>query len=341
MTAPVLTAAVDLYRDPEIFDRERRAIFAKTWQFLGIEADLIRAGDYLAEVIAGYPVMVVRDEKGQLHGYHNVCRHRAGPLVGDAKGRCDHEIVCRFHAWRYGFDGKRKEATAFGPAPGFDKANYSLFGLRVETWRGFVFINLDLNARPLSELMRPLDERLGSQPRRSARMRDSHKVACNWKLFVENYLDGYHQEGLHPSLATAPGAQRHDVHMVGDVALYEVPGKSGALDRLWSWVWPNLGVSLYRGVLFIENMRPEGADRLVIDHVFVYEPEDPRVDAAILNSERITEEDAWVSERVQQNLDAGVFEEGVLSPTNEGAVAWFQQRVAQVLSGDAAEHRPG
>jgi choline monooxygenase len=331
MPAPIATAPVELYRDPAIFERERTAIFAQTWQFIGLAADLPRAGDYIAEVVAGYPLLVVRDEAGQLRGYHNVCRHRAGPLVGEAKGHCDHDLVCRFHSWRYGFDGGLIEATGFGPAEDFDQANFSLFTIRVETWRGFVFVNLDLAAAPLADLLRPLDDRLGTQPRRPARVRDRHPIACNWKVFVENYLDGYHQEGVHPTLAPRAGAQRLDVRMVGEIALYEAPSRGGATESLWAWVWPNLGLSVYRGVLLLEHLRPVGPDQTLMDHVFLHQPEDPGVEAAILNSERITEEDSWVSERVQQNLDAGVFRHGVLSPTHEDAVAWFQRRVAQAL----------
>src|SRR5215469_1353743 len=120
MATPFTTAPIEVYRDPDIFARERRHIFAKTWQPLGLEADLARPGDYLADVLAGFPVVVVRDEKGALQGYHNVCRHRAGPLVAGEKGRCDHEFVCQFHDWRYSFDGRLKNATDFGPADGLD-----------------------------------------------------------------------------------------------------------------------------------------------------------------------------------------------------------------------------
>jgi choline monooxygenase len=335
MPTPPITAPVELYRDPAVFERERHAIFARSWQFLGLEADLVRAGDYLAEVLAGYPVMVVRDEQGALRGYHNVCRHRAGPLVADAKGRCDGEFICGFHAWRYAFDGQLKEPTGFGPADGFDPGDYSLFPIRAEVWRGLVFVNLDVAAAPLIETLKPLDERLGRQPRRSARVRDSHPVACNWKVYVENYLDGYHKEGIHPALATEAGAQRHDVHMVGEVALHEVVNSEGSAGTVWAWIWPSLGVSVYRGVLLLEHIRPEGPNRTHIDHIFLHEAEDPSVEAAILNAERIAEEDARVSERVQQNLNAGIFRQGVLSPSHEDAVAWFQSRIVWLLADKA------
>jgi choline monooxygenase len=334
MVTPSTTAPVALYRDPAIFERERRAIFARSWQFFGLAADLVRAGDYLSDVLAGFPIVVVRDEDGALKGYHNVCRHRAGPLVGEAKGRCDGELVCRFHDWRYSFGGKLKRATGFGSADGFKPEEFDLFPVRVETWRGFVFINIDLDAAPLMTLLQPLEDRMGAQPRRPARLRDRHPVACNWKVFVENYLDGYHREGVHPELAAEAGAQQLDVCMAGEVALNVIDHHAPATQALWAWVWPNLGISVYRGVLLIEHIRPDGPDRTVIDHLFLHEPEDPGVDAAMMNAERITEEDAWISERVQQNLDAGVYIEGLLSPSQEGAVAWFQSRTEQALDAE-------
>ncbi len=331
MTASATTAPIDVYRDPAVYDRERVVIFARTWQFLGLEADLVRPGDYLAETLAGYPIVVVRDEEDVLRGYHNVCRHRAGPLVGEARGRCDREFVCRFHEWRYGFDGRLREATGFGAGEGLIVADFGLLPVRVEAWRGFIFVNLDVSAAPFSEQLRPLDERLGHQPRRSAKVRDRHPVACNWKVFVENYLDGYHKEGVHPALAVEAGSKRYDIQMAGETALYEVRGSSGPAESLWAWIWPNTGLSVYRGVLMLEHMRPVGPDKTQIEHVFLHEPEDPRVEAAILNAERITEEDAWLSERVQGNLDAGVYRQGILSQAHEGAVVWFQAEVVKAL----------
>ena len=329
---PTPTAPVTLYRDPAIFERERETIFARTWQFLGLEADFGRTGDYLADTFAGYPVVVVRDETGVLRGFHNVCRHRAGPLVADAKGRCDRALVCQFHSWRYGFDGRLLDASGFDPADGYDPAALGLFPIRVETWRGFVFVNLDAGAAPLADSLQPLDERLGIQIARPARVRDRHPVACNWKVLVENYLDGFHRDGVHAAPGAGAGAHRHPVHLHGDVAVYQNSFPGGGVESLWAWVWPNLGLSLHRGVLTVESFRPEGPDRTVIDHVFLHEPEDPSVEVAILSAERVTEEDTWICERVQQNLDAGAYQTGWLSPSHEQAVASFQGRVSAALA---------
>jgi choline monooxygenase len=337
MPAPAPTAPVPLYRDPEVYERERTAIFARTWQFFGAEADLPRPGDYVSDVLAGYPLLVVRDEVGTLRGFHNLCRHRAGPLVGDARGRCDHALVCRFHGWRYGFDGRLITPCDFGPADGFHTADYSLYAIRVETWRGLVFVNLDLGAAALTEALRPIDEALGAQPRRPARIRDRHPVECNWKVYVENYLDGYRQESLQAVLAPETGNQRQEVRLHGDTALYTPASRDPSAASVWAWAWPNLGLSVYRGVMMVEHIRPQGPDRTLIEHLFLHEPEDPRVEAAILSSESIVEKDAWLSARVQQNLDAGVYTQGVLSPTHESGVAWFHSRVAQALDAGASQ----
>lgn len=323
MPAPVATAPLDLYRDPEVYERERARIFSRTWQFIGLEADLGRRGEYLAEVLAGYPVVVVRDAAGALRGYHNVCPHRAGPLVAEARGRCDGEFVCRVHQWRFGFDGRLIEAAGFGPADGFDPDALGLWPLRVETWRGLVFVNLDAAATPLIELLRPLEERFDRVSNRSARLRHRHPVACNWKVYVESFLDGFHLENED---GPAPEVRLH-----GDVALHADIGPANPAESLWAWIWPNLGVSIYRGVLLLEHMRPSGPDGMQIDHIFLHAPEDPGVDAAIHASEHVTEDRAWDCERIQQNLDAGVYRTGLLSPTRETAVAWFQARVQGAL----------
>lgn len=330
MVSPVPPAG--LYTDPEVFERERQAIFARSWLFFGVEADFARPGDYLADIVADFPIVVVRDGTGALRGFHNVCRHRAGPLVDEGRGRCEREFVCRYHAWRYAFNGALTGTGEFPPPQGFDPAAFGLFPIRVETWRGLVFINLDAGAEPLEATLRPLEARLGLDRTRTARVQHSHKIECNWKVYVENYIDGYHLEGVHEVVATAPGARRYDIQVEGKVAFFE-PAESDRTARgFWAWVWPNVGFCLYRGVFVVEHMRPRGPSAMRLEHIYLHEPEDPSIDAALSETERISDEDAWVCERVQRNLRAGVFREGVYSPAHDGAVAWFQARIAEALA---------
>jgi choline monooxygenase len=165
----------------------------------------------------------------------------------------------------------------------------------------------------------------------AATVRDRHPVACNWKVYVENYLDGFHLEENDQLSASHDSTHLHSVRIVGELALCDNPHHSSS-ESLWAWIWPNLGITVYRGVLLIEQMRPDGPDRMQVDHIFLHTPEDPGIDAAIHASEGVSEDHAWLCGRVQQNLDAGIFREGILLSSQESAVAWFQSRVAQSLA---------
>src|SRR5690242_11230121 len=148
--------AVEHYLGEASLRADRLQVLRRSWQFVGHETMVPKAGDYVADVAGGAPVVVVRKADGQLAGFHNVCRHRAGALVADGAGNCGEAFTCRYHGWRYALDGRLRSATDFGSAPGFDPRQYGLFPARVETWRGLVFVNLDPDAAPLAELLSPL-----------------------------------------------------------------------------------------------------------------------------------------------------------------------------------------
>jgi choline monooxygenase len=329
------TACASLYRDPGAFQLERSLVFGRSWQFLAHESDLVDEGDYAADTLAGFPIVVVRNKDGALRGFHNVCRHRAGPLVADERGRCAGEFVCRYHGWRYTLDGRLRSAVGFGPSEGFDPRQFNLHPIRVESWRGFVFVNLHMAAAPLLDTLAPLEavwaQRDIAVP--AGKLRRSHRLACNWKVYVENYLEGYHVSTLHPGLAAEIDTDGYRVTMNGAVAIHEAPSRAGGSavnEGLWAWIWPNMAVNVYRHGLMIEHMKPDGVDGTRLDYLFFHEQGGGEaLDQVLAMSDRTTAEDAWLCERVQQNLSAGIYERGVLSPRHENAVAWFQARIAE------------
>src|SRR5882724_11653042 len=134
---PVLTLPGAWYSDPEIFSAERTRIFGKSWQLAGPLSALQKPGDYMAIEILGWRVFVIRNREGALKAFHNVCRHRAGPLLDEGRGHCD-VLRCRYHLWVYDTDGNLRRTPAFGEADWFDKKDYSLFPVKVATWRGLV-----------------------------------------------------------------------------------------------------------------------------------------------------------------------------------------------------------
>jgi choline monooxygenase len=322
---PAETADAAGYADPAQWARERTQIFARTWQFLGCESALARAGDWIAETVAGYPVLVVRGEDGTLRGFHNVCRHRAGPLTDGPSGHCEGgALVCRYHGWRYALDGRLRLARDFGPAPGFDPRDFSLFPIQVQTWRGLVFVRMDEAGAPLADAVAPLEARLAGADWSGlgVALTRAHPLACNWKTYVENYLEGYHVPQLHPSLDAEIDSARYRVEMDGLVALHDAPLRKpeAVYGGLWAWLWPNLGVNVYGeadGVM-IERISPMGVAATRLDYLYLT-PGGRRVsEETLAMSDAVLAEDRWIVERVQTNLDAGVYRTGRLSPRHEG-----------------------
>jgi choline monooxygenase len=336
------TAEAAGYSDPSQWRRERTAIFARTWQFLGHESFLATPGDWIAETLAGYPVIVVRGEDGRLRGFHNVCRHRAGPLTDGQAGHCEGALVCHYHGWRYALDGRLRLARDFGQAPGFDPSDFSLFPIQAETWRGLVFVRMDGSEQPLAEAVAPLEARLGNADWSGLRVGlvRAHPLACNWKTYVENYLEGYHVTQLHPTLDVEIDSARYRVSVDGRVALHEAPLRKPAATYagLWAWLWPNLGVNVYGAAdgVMIERMSPQGMAATRLDYVYLTPGGRPVSAETLAVSDAVLAEDRWIVERVQTNLDAGVYRTGRLSPRHEGAVAAFQSFVAEALSRDGA-----
>jgi choline monooxygenase len=289
-----------------------------------------------ADNLAGFPVILVRDDGGVIRGFHNVCRHRAGPLTKGEAGICDGALTCQYHGWRYALDGRLRAARDFGLASDFDVRDYSLLPVRVETWRGLLFAAISDDPPPLADLLSPLRRRLAdvdwSELRISARR--THMLACNWKTYVENYLEGYHIPLMHPALDAEMESEKYSVEVEGRVALHHAPPKKAdaVYDGLWAWVWPNIAFNIYQRGMMMERMTPIGHTHTRLDYVYLTPGGEPVPTATIAMSDQVVAEDKWITERVQENLNAGIYERGRLSPKHEGAVAAFQHWVGQVLA---------
>ena len=320
---------VDLYGGEEAQRTDHMQVLRRSWQFVGHDSMAPNPGDYLAEEIGGAPVVVVRNAEGGLAGFHNVCRHRAGALVADGVGNCGEAFVCRYHGWRYALDGRLRNAVDFGALPGFDPRDYGLFPIRVETWRGLVFVNLDQDAAPLAEAMVPLE---GGAPLPAFPLveRRSHALACNWKTYVENYLEGYHLPMVHPEFDAHVVVEDYRVEIEGQVIFHSAPPRNASVYAgTWAWLWPNLAINTYRHGYMIERMTAVGPEETRLDYFYFFDPERTAELAAMFAvSDLVTAQDKQVCEEVQRNLQAGIYRGGVLSPKHEHGVAWFQARIA-------------
>ena len=325
---------VELYRGDDALRTDREAILRRTWQFVGHVNQLGAVGDYLADVVGGAPVVVVKKPDGEIAGFHNVCRHRAGALVPDGAGNCGEVFTCRYHGWKYALDGRLRNAVDFGAVPGFDPRQYGLFPIRVETWRGLIFVNLDAGAAPLAGPIAPLDRRWGDDQSAFPLVETrTHTIRCNWKTYVENYLEGYHIKMVHPEFDSDVVVADYRTEIEGEVIFAHAPLRDASVyGGLWAWLWPNLAVNVYRHGYMMERMTAVGPAETRLDYFYFFDPaHTDELPAMFEFSNLVTAQDVMVCEEVQRNLEAGVYQGGVLSPKHEQGVAWFQDRIAAGL----------
>jgi choline monooxygenase len=328
------TLPASWYRGDEQFQRERRGVFAASWLVAAHEAELMVPGSYVARECAGYPILLTRATDGAVRGFHNVCPHRAGPLVSDGTGTAT-VFVCRYHGWSFESDGSLRGARDFGePGPGTECA---LWDLRVEVWRGLVFVNVDGAAPPLVEALGGFASQTEGFDFEAFLPAGEwhHDLECNWKTYAENYLEGYHIPIVHRELARSIEVAQYEVVAHEDWCLHRAPAKDGTvLDGRWLWRWPNLALNLYRDAMNLEQFVPLGASRTRVQYRYFSRDGTLDEDVARL-SKLLLHEDAAICESVQRNLDAGIYERGVLSPKHELGVALFQRRIREATQPSA------
>ncbi len=197
-----------------------------------------------------------------------------------------------------------------------------------------MFLNLDFEAAPLAGSVAPLDAAVEAVELASFRLhsRRSHPIACDWKVYVENYLEGYHVPALHPSLRAEIDWNTYRVEVHGDdgvvthhtAASAEVNPVYGGL---WAWLAPNAAINVYRNGMSLERMAPAGPGAMTVEYSFLFRDDasnDERA-SALAMCEQVTEEDRRICEAVQRNLSAGIYDRGRLSPRHENGVAAFQR----------------
>lgn len=319
------------YSDHDQYQNERRAIWGSEWLMFGVTAELSRPGQYVADEIAGYPLLVVVDPQGALRGFHNVCPHRAGVIQWPGCGQTGN-LVCRYHGWAFSWDGSLKSARDFGDTPTPD--DHSLRSIRVETWGPLVFVNLDENAPSLVSTLGSLDTAVRqhdfaafSYGRRVVRT-----LECNWKTYVDNYLEGYHVPLLHPLLNSAVDMKTYSVEVPDDTYCIHRAGQveGSASAGVWVFRYPNLAINVYSDGMNIERIVPLSSKRTaVVYDYFAHDVSEAKIQNMVEMSNITLDEDQAIAELVQRNLDAGIYEAGPLSPRHENALAWFQGRIRQ------------
>jgi choline monooxygenase len=339
------------YFDQRIARLERDHVFAASWQVVGRTDQVLSNGDFFTAEIAGEPLVVVRSEDGRLRAFYNVCRHHAAAVVSEAQG-CARQFRCPYHGWTYGNDGTLKGMVEFEGVCDFDRAKNGLVPVRVDTWENFVLVNLNGSAPPLREflgavpdLVAPLE--LQSKLRYFARR--VYTLQCNWKVYVDNYLDGgYHVPHAHKGLSSVIEYTKYTIENFERACLQSSPLSSDSHSEagvaatrqgraFYLWLYPNFMINAYADVMDTNLVLPLAVDKcaVVFDYYFadISAAAEARNRESIAVSEKVQDEDMAICDSVQRGLGSRAYVAGRLSMRREGGEHLFHRLLHADLTG--------
>ncbi len=342
------TIPASWYVNEGIAELESRSIFGRTWQVVACADQLQQPGRFVTTEIAGEPLVVVRGDDNQLRAFYNVCRHHAAAVVTEEEGTAS-TLRCPYHGWSYGLDGSLKGAPEFEGVCAFDRSRNGLVPVMVDTWEHFVFATLDPKATPLTGFLGKLATRVAPLNLGSLKFfeRRSYTLNCNWKVFVDNYLDGgYHVPHLHKALNSVLEYKQYTIETEDCYCLQSSPLASSGVDaataatrigeRAWYfWQYPNFMINLYQGYMDTNLVVPDGVNRCTV--IFDFYVDDVSESAAERNrqsiavGERVNDEDVGICESVQRGLHSRAYGAGRLSVRREAGEHLFHRLLAAHL----------
>ena len=352
------TIPASWYTDKHLYDLEQQTVFSNSWQ-LGARMDqLLAPGQYVTSEIGNEPIVIVRGNDQQIRGFFNVCRHHAAAVMTEPTGTAPH-LRCPYHGWTYSLEGALKGAPDFSDVCNFDKTANSLLPVQTASWENWVFVRIgsdeaqialpEFLSAELIDQVRPLElAKLHWLERRH------YIFDCNWKVFVDNYLDGgYHVPYLHKGLDSVLDYSNYTIENGTRHCLQSSPlvsegaeAATGAVRRgeraLYYWIYPNFMINWYAGVMDTNLVLPLGIDKTEVIFDFYF----PDVSAAarernlasIEVGQRIQDEDVSICKSVQRGLNSRAYEAGRLSVRREAGEHLFHRLLHADLSKGLTQH---
>ena len=355
-TAPLAeahTIPAPWYLDASVEELERARVFGGNWQVIGRADQVAQPGDYFTAELAGEPILAVRGADGQLRAFYNVCRHHAAAVATCPQGHAQ-SFRCPYHGWNYGLDGSLKGMPEFAGVCNFDRASNGLVPIAVDLWENFVFVNLTPNPTSLETYCSDLVPRIAPLRLRNLHFHSAREYTlnCNWKVYVDNYLDGgYHVPHLHKGLNSVLDYTHYTIENGERYCLQSSPMVSSGEDaqvsatrtgdRAWYfWLYPNFMINVYEGVMDTNLVLPLGPNRcrVIFDFYFAdLSPEREDYNAAsIATSEKVQGEDVAICESVQRGLASRAYGAGRLSVRREAGEHLFHRLLARDLKAGLA-----
>lgn len=336
------TIPADWYFDPSILAREEQDVFGATWQLAARLDQLRQPGAYVTTEIAGEPVLIVRGRDEKIRALSNVCRHRAGP-VASGSGVCP-SFRCGYHGWIYGLDGRLLANREFEGVENFDRNDHPLPQWECDTWGPLVFVRVRPDGPSLQEVFSGLTELVELEDLGSFQFahRKDWFLDCNWKVYVDNYLEGYHIPIVHPSLNDELDYENYRVETREWFSIQHSPIKAArrlrvsedAGDAQYFWIYPNLMINVYPDNFSTNLILPLGPGRtLTVFEWYFRDPERSRalVEETVTFSDEIQIEDIDICEAVQRGLRSRTYSTGRYSVSRENGVHHFHELLRRSL----------
>ena len=331
------------YFDRRMAKLERDTVFANAWQVVGRTDQVRSAGDFFTADLAGEPLVVVRGEDGHLRAFYNVCRHHAAAVVTEAQG-CAKQFRCPYRGWTYGNDGALKGMVEFEGVCNFDRSKNGLVPIRIDTWETFAFVNLDGRAAPLRDFLGTVPDLVAPlQLQSKLRFFDRrvYTLHCNWKVYVDNYLDGgYHVPHAHKGLSSVIEYTKYTIENFERACLQSSPLSSDGSSEagvaatrrgraFYLWVYPNFMINAYEGVMDTNLVLPLAVDKCAVVFDYYFADTSPAAESrnreSILVSEKVQDEDMAICDSVQRGLASRAYVSGRLSVRREGGEHLFHR----------------
>ncbi|MGE5276421.1 MAG: aromatic ring-hydroxylating oxygenase subunit alpha [Acidobacteriota bacterium] len=337
------------YTDPRVADLERRAVFSRTWQMAGRADQVSLPGHFFTAEVAGERILVARGQDGVVRAFFNVCRHHAAAVEPREAGKT-HLFRCPYHGWTYALDGELKGTPDFAGVCDFEKASNGLAPVEVAEWEKFVFVRLEPGGPPLARYLGDLVGQfapLGLERHHFVERR-LYPFDCNWKVFVDNYLDGgYHVPHLHKGLSSVLDYSQYTIAngdryclqqspITHENAREEVAAVRTGERALYYWLYPNFMVNWYEGVMDTNLVVPLSAGKsLVIFDFYFTDVSTPeavaRNKASIDVGNEVQDEDIAICHSVQKGLSSRAYLAGRLSVRRETGEHLFHRLLAADL----------
>lgn len=332
------TLPARVYLDGDIARHEQVAVFRRHWQYLCHESQLPAPGASFFIDVAGTPIVVVRTSEG-VRAYEAVCRHRAGPIEA-CHGGGQHFLRCRYHGWAYGFDGQLIAATEMQSCEQFVASEIRLPPVDIANFEGLLFARLSSDDVAFEAATAGMARRVIAAGHDLARLQHhatvSYDIDCNWKTYVDNFLEGYHVPLVHPSLDAILDYRSYQTELAEWYSLQSSPLEStpdtyGSGEALYYFLYPSTMLNILPDRLQTNRVIPLSAERCRVIFDFFY-PGEWSAEARALKfasdaafSEKVQQEDIDICRAVQRNLASGSYIRGRFNPKREQGLHHFQR----------------